>query len=281
MTRTLRLSLTFAMFFALASQGQARFVVYSQPNEEPDGLYSDGVEGQWASTRSADNFLLTNPSYRAITELTWWGSSDLDYVDPTEFISWVVVIYDDVEGLPGPSVYEEEILTENIAFIPTGNYTMNDAPEYEQTAALSNPPTLFIDRSYWISIGAIVADPGWDAWIWSLNYSQGDGLCAQDYFDGAGYGLINNDVAFVLIGEPAGGCPRAGASGRGCTADIDGSGDCQVTLADLAELLGAYGTCPGDALYNPDADLADDGNPCINLADLAELLGQYGDDCSY
>ena len=41
--------------------------------------------------------------------------------------------------------------------------------------------------------------------------------------------------------SPAGGCPRAGESGRGCTADIDGSDDCRVTLADLAELLGQYG----------------------------------------
>jgi hypothetical protein len=54
--------------------------------------------------------------------------------------------------------------------------------------------------------------------------------------------------------------------------DIDGDGD--VDLADLAAMLAAYGTCDGDAGYNPDADL--DGDDCVGLADLATLLANYG-----
>ena len=57
-----------------------------------------------------------------------------------------------------------------------------------------------------------------------------------------------------------------------CPCDLDG--DCDVDLADLAELLGAYGCCQGDACYNADADF--DGSGCIDLSDLAELLGNYG-----
>lgn len=95
-----------------------------------------------------------------------------------------------------------------------------------------------------------------------------------------GYPYIANFGVEVTTGEGGNGCPNPGDSGSYCTADIDGSNDCIVSLADLAALLSAYGTCPGDALYNPDADLTDDGNQCIALADLAELLGQYGDDCN-
>jgi hypothetical protein len=213
--------------------------------------------------------------------VSWWGSSDY-YEDPdlTNFSHWTIIIYDDVDDLPGAPVYQEEIAKENIQSVTTGYQNMNGGWEFRQTAALANPPTLFIDQPYWVSIGYVANDPSGDVWIWSLNYLEGDNYCAIDYFDGQGYYPESGDLAFELIGEPAGGCPRAGASGRGCTADIHGD-DCRVTLADLAELLGAYGTCPGDPDYNPDADLFNDGNPCINLADLAELLGQYGDDCSY
>jgi hypothetical protein len=52
---------------------------------------------------------------------------------------------------------------------------------------------------------------------------------------------------------------------------VDGDGD--VDLGDLAGLLAAYGTCEGDAGYNPDADFDDDD--CIGLGDLAVLLGNY------
>jgi hypothetical protein len=54
--------------------------------------------------------------------------------------------------------------------------------------------------------------------------------------------------------------------------DLDGDGD--VDLLDLAELLGSYGTCIGDAEYTITPDL--DGDGCVGLADLAELLGNYG-----
>ena len=55
--------------------------------------------------------------------------------------------------------------------------------------------------------------------------------------------------------------------------DIDHDGD--VDLNDLAAMVGsAYGTCRGDATFNPAADF--DCNGCIDLDDLAELIGHYG-----
>ncbi|MBU0616229.1 MAG: hypothetical protein KKI02_00785, partial [Planctomycetes bacterium] len=53
--------------------------------------------------------------------------------------------------------------------------------------------------------------------------------------------------------------------------DLDGDGD--VDLADLAQLLGNYGTTSG-AAYE-DGDLDGDGD--VDLSDLAELLGHYGE----
>jgi hypothetical protein len=65
-----------------------------------------------------------------------------------------------------------------------------------------------------------------------------------------------------------------GESG-GCPGDINGDG--VVDLADLAELLAAYGTFEGHPGYNPAADIDQDG--WIGLADLAALLGVYGSEC--
>jgi hypothetical protein len=281
MARTLRLPLMLVTVLALAAQSRGQYVIYSQPSDEPEGFCSSAVSRPYCDARMADNFELSDPYYREVSELTWWGSSEY-YEEPdlTNFSHWVIVIYDDVDGLPASPVYQEQIAKDDIESVLTGGENMNGGWEYMQTASLANPPTLFIGQPYWISVGAVADDPSGDYWIWSLNYFEGDNDCAIEHFDGQGYQPHEGDVAFVLIGDPAFGCPRAGASGRGCTADIHGD-DCQVTIADLAELLGAYGTCPGDPDYNANADLADDGDPCVNLADLAELLGQYGDDCSY
>ena len=54
--------------------------------------------------------------------------------------------------------------------------------------------------------------------------------------------------------------------------DVDGDGD--VDLEDLTALLGAFGTCNGDAGYLAAADL--DGSNCVDLGDLTVLLGNYG-----
>ena len=79
-------------------------------------------------------------------------------------------------------------------------------------------------------------------------------------------------------------CPNRGDSGRYCSADIDGSFDCVVNLADLAQLLGYYGMTSGAGHAMGDVDPYDEwfpGDGDVDLADLAELLGQYGDDCNW
>lgn len=61
----------------------------------------------------------------------------------------------------------------------------------------------------------------------------------------------------------------------GCPEDLDGDGS--IGIADLAALLGVYGTCSGDPDYDAAADFNNDG--CIGLEDLAQLLAVYGQPC--
>ncbi len=90
-----------------------------------------------------------------------------------------------------------------------------------------------------------------------------------------GYPYIANFGLAITTGEDEG-CPNPGDSNNYCTADIDGSGDCIVSLADLAQMLGNYGITSG--AVHGDGDIDGDGD--VDLSDLAELLGQYGDDCN-
>ncbi len=61
-----------------------------------------------------------------------------------------------------------------------------------------------------------------------------------------------------------------------CLGDLDEDG--AIGLGDLAALLSAYGTCEGDAGFDPAADF--DNTGCIDLADLSYLLSVYGESCS-
>jgi hypothetical protein len=91
-------------------------------------------------------------------------------------------------------------------------------------------------------------------------------------------GSILTQFSFELYAPQ---CPNRGDSGRYCYADIDGSFDCIVGLADLAQLLSNYGMTSGAGLLDGDVDpYAPPGDGDVDLADLAELLMQYGDDCN-
>lgn len=77
-------------------------------------------------------------------------------------------------------------------------------------------------------------------------------------------------ACYTLVAAP--GCPNPGCE------DGDLDGDCVVGLADLSQLLTAYGACVGDPGYDAAADI--DGSGCVDLADLSALLTQFGSDCN-
>ncbi|MBU0616285.1 MAG: hypothetical protein KKI02_01070, partial [Planctomycetes bacterium] len=57
----------------------------------------------------------------------------------------------------------------------------------------------------------------------------------------------------------------------------DANGDGVVDLSDLSLVLAIFGTCEGDPLFDPAADLQPDG--CIDVGDLVVLLAVYGQIC--
>jgi len=67
--------------------------------------------------------------------------------------------------------------------------------------------------------------------------------------------------------------PGVSSESEPCFGDLNG--DLTIDLADLAQLLGSYGTTSG-ATY-ADGDLNGDG--AVDLSDLAALLGVYGTSC--
>lgn len=90
---------------------------------------------------------------------------------------------------------------------------------------------------------------------------------------------VTSDPATLTVNPGGQDCPNPGVSGNYCTADIDGSGDCLVNLADLAQLLGYYGITSGATPDQGDID-PPGGDGDVDLGDLAVLLAQYGDDCN-
>ncbi|MFN9077178.1 MAG: hypothetical protein ACK5WX_07105 [bacterium] len=110
-------------------------------------------------------------------------------------------------------------------------------------------------------------------------YTEGDlKICA--FINGGGHDFMSNQVLGPIGGGPFFGEPRAvnfanvpgeqffvvsAGSAPACPADLDGSGS--VDAADLAALLGAWGTAG--------ADINGDGS--TDASDLAAMLGAWGD----
>jgi hypothetical protein len=274
------------MLCLLPATGQALEVVYSQPNDSPNGEFSDAVPGQYNSIQRADNFELAGSACSLIVGVRWWGGSEgYEYLHLDNFEAWLVAIYEDLGGMPGDLLYEEMFPKAATDPIATGNTNMLGGYEYEQYVWLTTPVQLSVSTPYWIVIGADADVPDGDGWIWSRNYFQGDEDSAADQFDDFGWRDQTGDWAFELVGTC---CSVIGDAGKYCWADIypnndDGvwdaaDGDCTIGLYDLAELMGGYGTTPDATREDGDIfPLGGDGT--VDLLDLAELMGQYGDDC--
>ncbi|MCH8964388.1 MAG: VCBS repeat-containing protein [Planctomycetes bacterium] len=113
---------------------------------------------------------------------------------------------------------------------------------------------------------------------WLFENDGGGGFTFREEFDSpvaASCALMvdidnDRDLDLVLIDEIADVVVLMKNSGTVKLGDLDG--DCAVTAADLAILLGNWGPCPPDQPCP--ADLNGDGT--VGAADLAQLLGNWG-----
>jgi glucose/arabinose dehydrogenase len=137
----------------------------------------------------------------------------------------------------------------------------------ERTAQLDPPGSLTI-----ASVSGFGRDAFGEIYICDLGGEVFKILPANSPPDCNANGLADAcDIASGASADADGnGVPDECDNGR--PGDVDGDGD--VDIVDLTLLLSAFGSCAGDATYNPDADVA--ANGCIDLNDLTLLLGNYG-----
>lgn len=168
-------------------------------------------------------------------------------------------------------------------------------------------PTLVTDASFGISV-ALDGDRAligswWDdqavdtagaayvfrysagAWTWEQTLVASDPAAMDNFgvgvaLDGASavVGAWQDDEAALDAGAAYTFALDADCNGNGIcdgeelTGDLNG--DARVDLADLSDLLSAYGACTGDPAYSTAADL--DGGGCVDLPDLSLLLENFG-----
>jgi hypothetical protein len=199
-----------ALIVAAAAVAPASASIYLQASDRPNqpSFFSDAVAGQFFSQRMADNFTLDSDA--EATAIRWWGGSqNFQFEDIVNMISYTVVIYaSDEFGEPDTAniLYQSTngLGSADLDAVATGASLLNGGIEYAYTLNLEGPLALTAGTQYWISVGATLALPGGDAWVWSGS-STGDLVNASDFFNGSGYTVFDptfNDLAFEIIPTP-------------------------------------------------------------------------------
>jgi hypothetical protein len=152
----------------------------------------------------------------------------------------------------------------------TGAYACT-AVAFADLDGQSGPELLVLNRS--TSTGppglvSVFTNDGTGHFSDRCNYEAGNtswGLAVAD--------LNGDSWTDAVVANNYGGCSLLLNQGAAaCPGDVDGDGD--TDLSDLAALLSAYGSVPGDPNWNAACDF--DADDDVDLGDLAYLLSDYG-----
>jgi hypothetical protein len=189
---------------AAVSAGHASALYTQAPDLDAlgAGYFSDGAPGQFYSQRTADDFLA--PAAAEITGIDWFGlaesaaGSDLQNVTAFD-----VAVYASAAEAPGALLWSAQFAT--AATLPAEvGVTPGLVSVYQHSVVVAPPLPVTAGTRYWLSIGAVAADPQGDAYAWHFATDAYNTVAAFDYFDGLGWESFSgqHDLAFTIVPEP-------------------------------------------------------------------------------
>ncbi len=237
--------------FVAAAAGAGEILVDQLEADVLRGAFSDGVPGQIWNQRIADDFVLESD---AVLDGVWFAGGDENFVTP-EFDnvgSFVVVIYEDDDGLPGAILHEEEVPLEEITQKFLGvNQLGGETFEFR----LAFAEVSVTAGTYWCSVGAVQIDPFGEGFLWNFTADIYNNLSATELPFGSGYDQTPFDYSMAILGSVP------------CVGDIDGSG--ALDFGDILAILAAWGNAGGPE------DV--DGSGSVDFGDVVFVLGGWGD----
>lgn len=162
----------------------------------------------------------------------------------------------------------------------------------ETVTAMFVPCKTFIGQGYSLPITVLVPNDGNFTGTFNVSaYANATSIASENFTlpsgryttvsftwntGGVPYGNYTIDISAYAWPVPGESNTTINISGGWVVVTIPGdiNGDFKVSLQDLASLANAYGSRPGDANWNPNADI--DWNNYAGLSDLAILANHYG-----
>lgn len=166
------------MSLAVAASSQAALVASNLPATNSSGfaygLTSDAISSNGSYYyRQAAAISITVGQAWSLGQLTFWGSSEAyNSTGLANFAGFQATIYNSTFT---QVVAQRSWTMAEIATIATGNTNTAGGIEYQFAGSLGGI-TLASSGSYRISIGAVLADPQGDAFVWTAGQSAGGGF---------------------------------------------------------------------------------------------------------
>ena len=257
------------------------------------------IDGADAGIAGMDLLVTWDPadaSVSDVTEAEVWLNGALLAEDDTDFESdadWEATFYG-LSDPPGPGVQYKVLSIASDTFL--GPMALKDATQGVNLFPLASDQTVDAGLAFFQGYQDAPADFTLGAQGHSVQFAhlalvidrdlRGGGLCLDLAIDSLGVlntsSFLPDRIIFNITPCPESGLPQvqevsiaAGAVNEfamhvGDLPEDPGGGNVGVDEAIMAAVLGAWGTSPGDPLWDPDADL--DGNGIVTGLDLNELL---------